>query len=256
MRGRNLKVPRLGVAIFVFCLFLPLLLIGCADRSTPVVRVIDTPQTRELPGWKRPYEVDGIRYYPLRDFQGFRERGIASWYGRDFHGLRTSNGEIYDMYGISAAHKTLPMGTLVRVTHLGTGRQIEVRINDRGPFAPGRIIDLSYGAARQFGMVEAGLAEVEIVAIGGTYQPPRRSVDAVTTYAVQIASFSLADKAHQLANQMRTRFGDAQVAVATINSQPVHRVRVGQFRSMEQAERITSQMIAEGYSGSFVVVFE
>ena len=249
-------VSRLRIASLLVSLFLLLLLSACGGRSAPVVRVIDTPETRELPGWKRPYEVDGIRYYPLRDFQGFRERGIASWYGRDFHGLRTSNGEIYDMYGISAAHKTLPMGTLVQVTHLGSGKQIEVRINDRGPFAPGRIIDLSYGAARQLGIVEAGLAQVEIVAIGGTYQPPQRSANAVNSYAVQIASFSVADNAHQLANQMRTRFGDAQVASAMINNQPVHRVRVGQFTSFEQAERITSQMIAEGYNGSFVVVFE
>ena len=244
------------VVLLFLCLTMVLLLAACGGKRSPVVRVIDTPETRELPGWKRPYEVDGIRYYPLRDYEGFRERGIASWYGRDFHGLRTSNGEIYDMYSVSAAHKTLPMGTLVQVTHLGTGKRIEVRINDRGPFAPGRIIDLSYGAARQLGIVEAGLADVEIVAIGGTYRPPQRAANAVNSYAVQIASFSLADNARQLADEMRTRFGDAQVATALINNQSVHRVRVGQFTSLEQAEKITSQMIAEGYNGSFIVVFE
>ncbi len=243
------------VLLFV-CLMMLLFLSACGGTRSPIVRVIDTPETRELPGWKRPYEVDGIRYYPLRDYEGFRERGIASWYGRDFHGLRTSNGEIYDMYSVSAAHKTLPMGTLVQVTRLGTGKQIEVRINDRGPFAPGRIIDLSYAAARQLGIVEAGLADVEIVAIGGTYRPPQRSASAVNSYAVQIASFSLADNARQLADEMRIRFGDAQVATALINNQSVHRVRVGQFTSFEQAEKITSQMIAEGYNGSFIVVFE
>lgn len=242
---------------FLLALSLALLLSACGGRSAAVVRVIDTPETRELPGWQRPYEVDGIRYYPLRDHQGYRERGIASWYGRDFHGLKTSNGEVYDMYGISAAHKTLPMGTLVQVTHLGNGKQIQVRINDRGPFAVGRIIDLSYGAARQLGTVDAGLAEVEVVAIGGSYVPQRRSMAAVNnSYAIQIAAFSVPDNAHQLANQMRERFGHAQVATAQVNGQAVHRVRVGDFSSMEQAEQMTSQLIAEGYNSSFVVVFE
>lgn len=242
---------------FALLLLWLLFLAACGGRSAPVVRVIDTPETRELPGWQRPYEVDGIRYYPLRDYQGYRERGIASWYGREFHGLNTSNGEIYDMYGISAAHKTLPMGTLVQVTHLGTGKQLQLRINDRGPFAPGRIIDLSYGAARQLGTVEAGLAEVEVVAIGGTYVPPLRSgVAANNSYAIQIAAFAVADNAHQLAGQMRERFGHAQVATALVNGQAVHRVRVGDFTSLERAEQLTSQLIAEGYSGSFVVIFE
>lgn len=242
---------------FLLGLLLVLLLSACASRSTPVVRVVDTPETRELPGWQRPYEVDGVRYYPLRDHQGYRERGIASWYGRDFHGLKTSNGEVYDMYGISAAHKTLPMGTLVQVTHLGNGKQIQVRINDRGPFAAGRIIDLSYGAARQLGTVEAGLADVEVVAVGGSYVPQLRSLAAVNnSYAIQIAAFSVPDNAHQLANQMRERFGHAQVATAHVNGESVHRVRVGDFTSMEHAEQLTRQLIAEGYNGSFVVVFE
>lgn len=244
-------------ALLLLCLTLVFLLAACGGRRAPVVRVIDTPETRELPGWKRPYEVDGIRYYPLRDHQGYRERGIASWYGRDFHGLKTSNGEVYDMYGLSAAHKTLPMGTLVQVTHLGTGKQIELRINDRGPFAAGRIIDLSYGAARQLGTVEMGLADVEVVAIGGSYVPPLRAVATVNnSYAIQVAAFGVADNAHQLANRMRERFGHAQVASALVNGQTVHRVRVGDFTSLESAEQLTSQLIAEGYSGSFVVVFE
>ncbi len=244
-------------AWLLVCLSLLLLLAACGGRRAPVVRVIDTPESRELPGWQRPYEVDGIRYYPLRDHRGYRERGIASWYGREFHGLKTSNGEIYDMYGISAAHKTLPMGALVQVTHLGSGKQIEVRINDRGPFAAGRIIDLSYGAAHQLGTVETGLAEVEVVAIGGSYVPPLRTVAAVNnSYAIQVAAFAVVENAHQLANRMRERFGHARVATALVNGQAVHRVRVGDFSTLERAEQLTSQLITEGYSGSFVVVFE
>ena len=245
------------VVLLFLCLTLVLLLVACGGRRAPVVRVIETPESRELPGWQRPYEVDGIRYTPLRDHQGYRERGIASWYGREFHGLKTSNGEIYDMYGVSAAHKTLPMGTLVEVTHLGTGKQIEVRINDRGPFAAGRVIDLSYGAARQLGTVEAGLAEVEVVAISGSSVPPLRTVTALNnSYAIQVAAFGVANNAHQLASRMRERFGHAQVATAVINGQAVHRVRVGDFTTLESAEQLTVQLITEGYSGSFVVMFE
>ncbi|MFO7812753.1 MAG: septal ring lytic transglycosylase RlpA family protein [Pelovirga sp.] len=244
-------------ALLLLCLTLVLQLVACGGRRAPVVRVIDTPEARELPGWQRPYEVDGIRYTPLRDHQGYRERGIASWYGKEFHGLKTSNGEIYDMYGISAAHKTLPMGTLVQVTHLGTGKQIEVRINDRGPFAAGRIIDLSYGAARQLGTLEAGLAEVEVVATGGPHVPPLPTLAAISnSYAIQVAAFGVADNAHQLASRLRERFGHAQVATALINGQAVYRVRVGDFNTLESAEQLTSQLISEGYSGSFVVVFE
>lgn len=90
----------------------------------------------------------------------YYEVGIASWYGPGFHGKRTANGEVYDMYGISAAHKTLPFGTIVRVVDLETGKSVVVRINDRGPFIEGRIIDLSYGAALELGMVQKGLAKV------------------------------------------------------------------------------------------------
>lgn len=247
----------LRLMLLLLCLAMVLLMSACGGKRSPVVRVVDTPETRELPGWKRPYDVDGIRYYPLRDHEGFRERGIASWYGRDFHGLKTSNGETYDMYASSAAHKTLPMGTLVQVTHLGTGAQIQVRINDRGPFAPGRIIDLSYGAARQIGIVESGLAEVEIVAIDSTYVPPKRSLASTNnSYAIQIAAFSVAENAHLLADQMRSRFDKTQVATAAVNGQPVHRVRVGDFSTFEGAEKMVYQLIAEGYNGSFVVVFE
>ncbi len=253
MRGMPaLLLRRLSVGV---CLVVVLLLSACAGK--PVVRVIDTPETRELPGWQRPYEVDGKRHHPLLDTQSFRERGTASWYGRDFHGKKTSNGEIYDMYGVSAAHKTLPIGSTVRVTHLKTGQQVTVRINDRGPFVGDRIIDLSYGAARQLGMVESGLAEVEIVVVGApSYAANRPYAAAISSYSVQIAAFSAAENAARLAEQMRFRFGNAQIATAVVEGQPVHRVRVGNFTSIESAERAVDELIAEGYRGSFIVAFQ
>jgi rare lipoprotein A len=114
------------------------------------------------PGANRPYRVFGVAYVPRPDLTEHRERGVASWYGRKFHGRRTSSGERYDMYAMTAAHPTLPIPSYVRVTHLRNGRSVVVRVNDRGPFLHRRVIDLSYTAAYRLGYVDDGHAEVEV----------------------------------------------------------------------------------------------
>ena len=113
----------------------------------------------------RPYEVFGKKYVPLTSVQAFRQRGVASWYGKRFHGQKTSSGETYDMYAMTAAHPTLPIPSYARVTSVKTGRQVVVRINDRGPFHGGRVIDLSYAAAYRLGLIDSGSGEVEIQSI-------------------------------------------------------------------------------------------
>ena len=113
----------------------------------------------------RPYEVFGKKYVPLVSLRPFRQRGVASWYGKRFHGQKTASGEIYDMYAMTAAHPILPIPSYVRVTSVKNGAQVIVRINDRGPFHGGRVIDLSYAAASRLGFVGAGSAEVEIQSI-------------------------------------------------------------------------------------------
>lgn len=113
----------------------------------------------------QPYSIRGITYWPIQSGLGYSEVGTASWYGMDFHGKKTATGEIYDMFGVSAAHKTLPLGTKVRVTNLENGREIELTVNDRGPFVDGRIIDLSYASARLLGMAENGVAKVRVVGV-------------------------------------------------------------------------------------------
>ncbi len=128
----------------------------------------ETPSRRGNPG---RYTIKGQTYTVLRTSQGYRERGSASWYGPGFHGQPTSSGDVYDMYAITAAHKTLPIPTYVRVVHQQTGRSVVVRVNDRGPFVEERIIDLSYAAATKLGMVEEGVAPVEVVAL-----PPYQSL--------------------------------------------------------------------------------
>jgi rare lipoprotein A len=115
--------------------------------------------------------VYGVRYYVLDSSGGYKERGVASWYGKKFHGRPTSSGEIYDMYKMTAAHKTLPLPTEVRVTHLGNGKSIIVMVNDRGPFVDNRIIDLSYAAARELDMIGTGTALVEVETLSGPGVP-------------------------------------------------------------------------------------
>jgi rare lipoprotein A len=113
----------------------------------------------------RPYEVFGKKYVPLTKLQPYQQRGVASWYGKRFHGQKTASGEPYDMYAMTAAHPILPIPSYARVTNLRNGKQVIVRINDRGPFHSGRIIDLSYAAANRLGLIGSGSGEVEIDAI-------------------------------------------------------------------------------------------
>lgn len=138
------------------------------DRPADVSKVPDAvprvePKSRG--GNKSPYRVLGKNYHVLASANGYRERGTASWYGEKFHGHHTSNGEVYDMYKMSAAHKSLPLPTYARVTNLDNGRQVIVRVNDRGPFHGNRLIDLSYAAAARLGMLKHGTARVEVEAI-------------------------------------------------------------------------------------------
>ena len=113
----------------------------------------------------RPYEALGKRYVPMTSLQPFKQRGLASWYGKRYHGRKTSSGETYDMYAMSAAHPTLPIPSYARVTNVANGRSVVVRINDRGPFKSERVIDVSYVAAHKLGFIQAGQARVEVEAI-------------------------------------------------------------------------------------------
>ncbi len=224
------------------------------DRTVPA---------RELKPYQRPYTVNGVRYDPLLDHLGYVEQGIASWYGLDFHGLRTSNGEIYDMHAMTAAHKTLPLGVFVKVRNLTNGREAIVRINDRGPFVKGRLIDLSYAAAHALGVAGPGTAPVRVVALGEQvkdaqghirYQP-LPSYD-IGSYAVQIGAFSQPDNAQRLAAQMRSRVGAADVQEGLVDGKRYFRVRAGKYTSIEAAEAARINFEKMNYPGAFVVAFE
>ena len=132
--------------------------------------VIPQAEFKSRSGNPERYVIEGITYRVMETSEGYREEGIASWYGGYFHGRRTSSGDTYDMYQMTAAHKSLPLPTYVRVTHLENGRSVVLRVNDRGPFVEDRIIDLSFAAASKLGMATIGTARVEVVAL----DPPAR----------------------------------------------------------------------------------
>ncbi|HEX5611361.1 MAG TPA: septal ring lytic transglycosylase RlpA family protein, partial [Burkholderiales bacterium] len=141
---------------------------GPGDQPPPNLASVPDAQPRIEPLHRfanRPYQVFGRDYVPLTDARNFRQRGVASWYGKRFHGKPTSSGEPYDMYAMTAAHPTLPIPSYARVTHRASGRSVVVRVNDRGPFHKGRIMDLSYAAAHRLGYANVGSAEVEVEAI-------------------------------------------------------------------------------------------
>jgi rare lipoprotein A len=169
------KIIYINLIIFIF------IFTGCATKEYETV-IYQTPGNKPT---QNAYAVNGNVYIPKKHVPiGWSERGIASWYGPNFHGKYTSNGEIYNMYDYTAAHKTLPMNTKVKVTNLNNGKSVIVRINDRGPFVKGRIIDLSYAAAKKIGIDKTGTAPVKLEVIGF------KGKDYVNGYMIQVGAFS------------------------------------------------------------------
>ena len=217
--------------------------------TEPEVVVRDEPFHRFA---NRPYTVFGQTYVPVVNKQRSKERGLASWYGKKFHGQKTASGEVYDMFALTAAHKTLPIPSYVRVTNVTNGKSVVVRINDRGPFHPGRVIDLSYAAARRLGIVEVGsaLVEVERVLPGSgddAVSGPPPSQAAVETAMVsqepaglwlQVGAFASAEAAElfreKLAGDMPWLLQPAHV----VFRDGLHRVRLGPYRNNDEASAI------------------
>ncbi len=257
-----LSIRSLG---FYFLLFLLFAVTGCAPKFEKSASVAGesygTPKSSHAVhrATMRPYTVAGKRYYPTIVNVGSRFRGIASWYGPDFHGRKTSNGEYYDMYAMTAAHKTLPMNTMVRVKNLRNGKEVVVRINDRGPFVKNRIIDLSYAAARKIGMIAQGTAPVEIEVLGfdktiASLESSVRGVE-LKDFAVQIGAFRRMEGAKITKERYATVEGRyrAVIKTFTVDSKPLYRVWLVGFRSEEEAR----DFIARGeFPGAFVVINE
>ena len=219
----------------------------------------------------QPYTVFNKTYYPLKDAAGYHARGIASWYGRQFRGKFTSDGERYNMYAMTAAHKTLPLPSYARVTDLTNGRSVIVRVNDRGPFLNNRLIDLSYAAAAKLGMLRTGTALVEVDGIA----PWENPVQVATTQAGTIPGAPAAKAAtldpprlylqvgafasRRNAETLRTRLEKAdftQVCVQRSRSTPnvPFRVRIGPLPSVADSDRLARRIAAYGIHNAYVVV--
>ena len=197
-----------------------------------------------------PYTVNGVTYRILDNHKGYQVRGTASWYGAKFHGHETSNGEIYDLYQASAAHKTLPIPCYVRVTNLANGKSIVVRVNDRGPFHSDRVIDLSYGAAVKLGYMEAGTAQVEVQVIDVLGVDDRRGTVAGDYRYLQLGAYSSENSARRLQDSLQALLAPP-VFVSQVQSGEslLFRVRIGPMSGAQEIETVQGQLRMAGYEG-------
>jgi rare lipoprotein A len=236
---------RVWAVLLVLC-------VGCATSQPPP----------RIPGAQKPYRIDNEWYRPIADANGFRQKGLASWYGPDFHGHKTSNGEIYNMYDMTAAHTILPLNTWVRVRNLNNNQKIDVRINDRGPFVRGRIIDLSYKAASALGVVGPGTAPVEIVALGKSVGEPadasseRRYLPVAYDqgpFAIQVGAFINRENAERLKRRLDVSYPSAHIVPFDNGLDILYRVRVGRMTSLAEAGSFEQRLIKNGFPEAMVV---
>jgi rare lipoprotein A len=204
------------------------------------------------------YDAMGKRYYVLGSSDGYIERGVASWYGPTFHGVSTSSGERYDMYGMTAAHKTLPLPTYARVTNLRNGRSIVVRINDRGPFVGNRIIDLSYTAAAKLDMLRDGTAFVEVQALTPSAPPDtltRASESPPPALYVQAGAFADPDNARRATERLHAAGLDSAfiappAPTAAPDKPPLYKVRIGPIKDVAAFDRLSARLATLGFAGA------
>lgn len=245
---------------------------GGPSRPVDVSHIPDAvPRVEPKSKYGNPasYVVHGKRYYVMDSSSGYRERGIASWYGNKFHGRRTSSGERYDMYAMTAAHKSLPLPTYARVTNLRNGRSVVVKVNDRGPFHDNRIIDLSYTAASKLGILKNGTGLVEVVALDPRRPEPvtRVASNSPVVTPQPAVALSGADMYLQVgafssrynAERLKTRLGDIalpgiQIQPGVANQQQVFRVRIGPIDSVEEADRMAAMLSQFGINSPHVVI--
>jgi len=192
----------------------------------------------------KPYTALGVSYTPMTEFQPYKASGIASWYGKRYHGQKTSTGEIYDMYGMTAAHTTLPIPSYVRVTNPENGRSVIVRVNDRGPFKGNRLIDLSYAAAHKLRLAGKGSGLVEVEAIDA--RNPQTASSAIKSASsgtfLQVGAFKQKDNADQLRDRIAQSGLSQGSNVESWYNDGIHRVRLGPFTNRDEAERTATQL--------------
>ena len=241
------------IAIFFSILFF---ISGCGYNSRYTINNSKSMHKATM----RPYNVGGRVYYPTVVRVGSSYRGIASWYGDNFHGNSTSNGEYYNMYSYTAAHKTLPMNTMVKVTNLKNNRSVIVRINDRGPFVANRIIDLSYAAAKKLNMIGSGTAPVKVTVLGfnakltpqGGFKKSTVKKVTLNRFAVQIGAFRnikgayiYKEKYDHYANRYKSI-----IKKFLYDTKPLYRVWLKGFKSEKEARDFIAR---NNFQGSFII---
>jgi rare lipoprotein A len=238
---------------------------GVPIRDRGQAQTSTTPKTtKSKRGNPSSYIVFGKRYHVLDSSDGFVQRGIASWYGTKFHGRPTSSGEVYNMHAMTAAHKTLPIPVYVHVKNLDNGRSLVVRVNDRGPFVAGRIIDLSYAAAKKLGVDGPGTANVEISTVGPGQALPTSVVRTIPLSKdlqpeiplfIQMGSFSSHVNASNLVkNLLDANESTAQISRLQTNSGLYYRVRVGPLYDIDEANAIVRRLKSKGFQTARIVV--
>ena len=263
-------------AIIISCLG-SLLLHACASHIerdgapaqapdvSSIPDAVPKPAPRSRYGNPEFYDVLGKRYYVLNSSQGYVEKGIASWYGTKFHGMRTSSGETYDMNAMTAAHKTLPLPTYVEVTNLETQKTVVVKVNDRGPFHENRIIDLSYAAALKLGIAARGTGLVEVRAIdtahyaGSNEQTRVQSVTKAANdplqFFIQVGAFSELPRAENLRDKLAVLGAKlVNISKAVITGKTLYRVRIGPLDSIEYADQIVTQLGSIGIDEHQIII--
>jgi len=230
---------------------------------------IPRTEPRSKYGNPKNYKVLGKWYSVRESSAGYSEKGIASWYGKKFHGHRTSSGETYDMYAMTAAHKSLPLPTYVRVTHLENGRSVIVKVNDRGPFHDNRIIDLSYSAAKKLGVTAKGTGAVEVTAINpDTYkneQPYQPRINRTSTLAaypakseyklyLQVGAFSSQMNANKLQKRLSRMFKARKIHSNFATDKNVYRVRIGPLASVADADELSVYLNNKGIPTAKIVI--
>ncbi|HHA18375.1 MAG: septal ring lytic transglycosylase RlpA family lipoprotein [Gammaproteobacteria bacterium] len=265
----NSTLKLLGViGLYIF-------LVACSDvtekhdsapsKAPDVANIPDAvpkDEPRSKYGNASSYEVFGKRYYTLKSSKGYQQKGVASWYGTKFHGRRTSSGEPYDMYAMTAAHKTLPLPTYVEVTNLDNGRKVIVKVNDRGPFHGDRLIDLSYSAATKLDIISKGTGKVEVRAITAGQAPvksasPVRSPEKSSPVGLylQVGAFKTSSSAEQMRTKLQQQISDA-ILIVPLKKPDGHlyRVRVGPLENVEYGDALASRLVDLGFNDTHIVV--
>jgi rare lipoprotein A len=224
---------------------------GCASKRPPIKMDIPVP-SKTIPDKKEDYYIiNGERYYPIPSATGFVQTGIASWYGDDFHGKKTANGEVYDMHKKNAAHTILPFNTYVKVTNLSNKKYTIVRINDRGPFAKRRIIDLSYAAAKEIDLIGPGTTQVEVTALNKNQIDPgiREGI-----FTVQVGAFAEQANAKRLADKLKVLYDYVNITeYIDMNNKRFFRIHVSKTHTLDNAMEAKKKLEELGFTEAFII---